>query len=203
MDQRIIRIAAGACLAATAGLGLAGCSLLPGGGTATQPTSDQGSNSGTDQGSGSGSTSGSGSSTSGAGTESTAGSDSGSGSAATDEGTMVESLDLRAGDCFNQPEGDQESLGEVAVVDCAAPHSFEVFHTVTVTGDTFPGDSALETQADSECGPRFDSWVADSSKFGYRYAPPSQQTWEQADDRVILCVAAPMDGGQTTGSAGK
>lgn len=198
MNQRIIRLAAGTCLAAAAGLGLAGCSLLPGG-TTTQATSDTGSSNGSGS---------NGSGSNGSGTTTTMGSDSGSsnGSGSTsgaDAGSTENVFDIHEGDCLNLPDSSADSVTDVTVVPCEQSHQYEIYAEVIMTGDTYPGDTAVESQGTDQCGSRFDSWVADSSKFDYTFMPPSQESWEQVNDRTILCMAMPLSGDTSTGSAGK
>lgn len=139
----------------------------------------------------------------------TAGPTSGSGSsqgspASTQQPGSTESVfDVHEGDCLSIPETSDGMVSDVTTVPCSAAHEYEVFAEITVTGTTFPGEQALENQGDTECGAKFTSWVADSNEFGYTFLPPSQESWEGNNDRIILCVAQPTAGGQTSGSAAK
>ncbi|MGC5254665.1 hypothetical protein, partial [Escherichia coli] len=62
------------------------------------------------------------------------------------------------------------------VLDCAQPHTYEVFSSFLVDDGTFPGDDALQTQATDRCGAVFGDFVgipyADSA-LDYSYVSPT------------------------------
>ena len=88
------------------------------------------------------------------------------------------------------------------VLDCAEPHTYEVFSSFLVDDGAFPGDDALQTQATDRCGAVFGDFVgipyADST-LDYSYVAPTEDTWAQGD-REILCLIFDPVAGQTTGS---
>ncbi len=123
--------------------------------------------------------------------------------AATSTGSAASVFDLIVGDCFDT--GDISTVDLVTIVDCDAPHAYEVFGTTdyeTAGDETYPGDDVLSNAADEFCRPAFEAYVGisygDSELFG-TFINPSDQTWPQGD-RKILCVANTRDQGPITGS---
>lgn len=193
VNKRIARVAGAALVAGIATTSLAGCSLIElvtGGSKPTSTTSQSGGESTQGTSNGGGST-----------TESTSSSSGGSGS--NDSGYSASIYDVKVGDCFTVPAS-ATLIDEITMYSsCDAPHQYEAYFTATMTGTTYPGDSAVSKFADEQCAPEFDKWVKDSSKYDYFYISPSQESWEQSNDREILCVVEARNGSESTGSAGK
>ena len=107
---------------------------------------------------------------------------------------------LMVGDCMN--EVSEELVSEVPVVPCDQPHDEEVFFDLTLEGDEYPGDDVIQTQADDACLAQFEPFVGmayDSSALGFYAYRPSQESWEQMDDRIVSCVIYDP-AGQVTGT---
>ena len=88
---------------------------------------------------------------------SSAGSDAASASVAS---TDKSSFDLAVGDCFDTE--DLSAVTRVSVVDCAGPHTYEVFGAAPVPAGasaSFPGADALNAAADAACRPDFEAYV--------------------------------------------
>jgi hypothetical protein len=124
-----------------------------------------------------------------------------------DDGTVVESNEgadvftIKVGDCFNYgASGD--TVSEVDIVPCDDAHDYEAYESVIMDGDTYPGETATQDQADADCLAPFESYVGisyDSSTLNYTSFYPTQDTWDQLNDREILCLVTDPNG-QTTGS---
>ena len=107
---------------------------------------------------------------------------------------------LMVGDCMN--EVSEELVSEVPVVPCDQPHDEEVFFDLTLEGAEYPGDDLIQTQADDACLAQFEPFVGmayDTSTLGFYAYRPSQESWEQMDDRVVSCVIYDP-AGQVTGT---
>lgn len=107
---------------------------------------------------------------------------------------------LRVGDCMNQVS--EELVSEVPVVPCDQPHDEEVYFDFTLTGDEFPGDDTIQTQADDTCLVEFDRFVGlayDSSTLDFYAYRPSEESWTQLSDRIVSCVIFDP-AGQVTGT---
>lgn len=107
---------------------------------------------------------------------------------------------LMVGDCMN--EVSEEVVSEVPVVPCDQPHDEEVFFDLTLEGDVYPGDDAIQSQSDDACLAQFEPFVGtayDVSTLAFYAYRPSQDSWEQMDDRVVSCVIYDP-AGQVTGT---
>ena len=105
-------------------------------------------------------------------------------------------LDLEVGDCLRSADLSAAPAVDVAL-DCAEPHDAEIFASTEMPDGPYPGIDALREAADDFCLPRFEEFVGvaylDSDLEAYPLLP-SEDTWNSAGDREILCVlVAPED----------
>ncbi len=119
---------------------------------------------------------------------------SGSGSTSTD-GPKSDVFSVTVGDCLNDENsvGNDGTVTEVPIVDCAVSHDSEVIASQKIDeGDgTFPGDNTVKVDADRQCIAPFESFVGaalDTTALDYTYYFPSEESWGTGD-REILCVA--------------
>jgi hypothetical protein len=87
------------------------------------------------------------------------------------------------------------------VVRCTEPHDGEVFATFPISGDTFPGDATVTSQAEDGCVERLRSYapkVAEDQNTRLYYLHPTAASW-LTGDREVMCVALSATG-KTTGS---
>jgi hypothetical protein len=118
--------------------------------------------------------------------------------------TRKSAFDLAVGDCFDT--GDLSGVTDVTVVDCAAPHAYEVFGVNAVPGDasaTFPGNDALSATADGACRTAFRAYVGvdfNASEWYGTFLNPSESTWATGD-REIVCVLHTQAKTAVTGTA--
>ena len=83
--------------------------------------------------------------------------------------------ELEVGDCVKN-YGQQE-VERLDTVDCDDPGAFIVASTFEVTGHTsFPGDIELQRIAVERCSLESTNWLV-----------PTEESWEEADDRLIVC----------------
>ncbi len=127
-----------------------------------------------------------------------------------DAGEVIEGGDLgafriRIGDCFvDSIEGTFE---EVGAVPCSQLHRSEVYAAFNLPGDedaAYPGDISLSADAEQGCYDRFTRFVGvayESSVYGFGTITPSQGSWEELDDREVMCTIFLYDGTMKTGSA--
>jgi Septum formation len=119
----------------------------------------------------------------------------------------VSSTQLKVGDCFNyanttDANGDPVNLP--APVDCAQPHSDEVFSVFDYPGaGGFPGYEAIGALQQTHCEADFKSFVGvewGRSSYTISYAGPTEQSWASGD-HAIHCLLEDASGGTLTGSA--
>jgi hypothetical protein len=116
----------------------------------------------------------------------------------------VAANDLEVGDCVK----DEETLNsaDVESSDCEEDHVFELIGKFDVDDeDEYPGEAALTEEGTTRCqGDIFEEYVgvpyAESAEVYASAVPPSEETWNDADDRTILCFAHTQDLAETTGS---
>lgn len=123
-------------------------------------------------------------------------------------GTNVSVFTVNVGECFEAPGEVQAELSKIRRVPCAAQHVREAYAIVdykapagTTSTDAYPGADALSVYAKGVCAQQYKPYVGvdylDSSLF-FTYLFPSARSWEQDDDRKIICfvttTGAPLTG---------
>lgn len=122
------------------------------------------------------------------------------------ESGQVSVFDLSEGDCWNNVPDEGQETETVDAVPCTEPHESEVFAVFDVDlGEEWPGIDAVTAEAETQCVQRFEGFVGltyDQSVLNLFYFNPIEESWNQLDDREVVCVVldptAPA--GQTTGS---
>lgn len=115
-------------------------------------------------------------------------------------GQDVFSIDV--GTCFDDQE--EEFVTSVPEVDCAQPHDNEVFALITYDeSDVYPGRDQMNERGRELCIEQFETYV------GLPYAEsdlevfpitPSEDSWNNRDDREIVCALYALDFSKLTGS---
>ncbi|MCU0274963.1 MAG: septum formation family protein [Acidimicrobiales bacterium] len=112
---------------------------------------------------------------------------------------------LEVGQCVDDfGSGTGSEVTEVPTVDCAQPHTYEVYATFDLEGDEYPGLDQVETLAGEGCYERFEAYVGlayESSALDINYLYPLEDEWNQAVDREVVCFLFNLDGSPLTGSA--
>ena len=106
--------------------------------------------------------------------------------------------DLKAGDCISEmvtgtKHGETGSTG-AKLVDCSAPHKYEVTGTGQSTASTY-AEASTSDEVTAVCNPVLEKYVGSSSKAKkYRVAAltPSQSSWDQGDHSLV-CFAQNRD----------
>ena len=103
--------------------------------------------------------------------------------------------EARVGDCYDEDEG-ADRPRTLAAVPCAGPHDREVFHRFELAGDRYPGTEAVGVDAAEACLDAFSGYVGipyTRSVLAAYPIVPSEETWEEDDDRTVLCVLGQED----------
>lgn len=112
-------------------------------------------------------------------------------------GKPVSVFSIEPGQCFVTPTTVKADLDKVDRTPCSAPHTQEAYATVRYTAadgstpEDYPGAAALTTFAQSACAQRFGPYVGVSyldSKLFFTFLLPSARSWQQGDDRTIVCL---------------
>lgn len=124
-------------------------------------------------------------------------------------GATAEGLrSLDPGQCFDLPKDDPEAEDRaVWVVDCAQPHTHEVFDVIPYAGPVlkgggYAGTAAVQDWAEQACFERFEPFVGvpwTRSDLEIESWWPSEESWGRSD-RSVICTVFPQNGGRTTGT---
>jgi hypothetical protein len=105
------------------------------------------------------------------------------------------------GDCIESLSAG--SVTEIPTVDCDEPHQAQVIGTFDHEGDDFPGTAAIEATAVEECTEAFEEFVGApflETSLSPSSLNPTEETWNEADDRETICLATRDDGEDLTES---
>lgn len=112
----------------------------------------------------------------------------------------VFSIDV--GTCFDDTEAEQVS--SVPEVDCSEPHDNEVFALINYTeSESYPGEDTMNERGKELCIAQFDAYVGLSypeSDLEVYPITPSETSWNNQDDREIICALYALDLSKLTGS---
>jgi Septum formation len=101
----------------------------------------------------------------------------------------VSAFDLHEGDRFDLPKPNGE-VSDVSGVPCTDPHDAEVFSAFDIEGDEFPGQQTVIQDAERGCRARFADFIGvtyQKSVLEMQYLYPTEQSWNTADDREVIC----------------
>jgi len=125
-----------------------------------------------------------------------------------DGGDVVEGGDvgvfrLRVGDCVQLPGGidggEAEEVAALEAISCTEEHTGEVVlveNQFFGDPDEFPGEEEAFRLADPRCIAALDAYTGtdfETSPFGYYALTPTQSTWDQVDDRELVCIGLTLD----------
>ncbi|WP_168627910.1 septum formation family protein [Cryobacterium sp. BB307] len=105
---------------------------------------------------------------------------------------------LKVGDCFNEGTLVNDEVADVPIVECSEPHLYEVTKSVILEDGDYPGEDEVVGQAEDECFVAFEDYIGasweQSGSLDYSYFVPTTETWNDADDREILCLVVDLEG---------
>jgi hypothetical protein len=89
-------------------------------------------------------------------------------------------------------------------VPCSELHRGEMFLKFDMPGGTFPGEEAINAAVVARCqGAEFTAYVGQAYATSSVYlspVTPTEETWDEAADREVLCFLVEQDGSERTGS---
>lgn len=109
------------------------------------------------------------------------------------EGDLTDIDALRAGDCFNVPDGDL--MGERPLtykIDCARVHHGEVTASSLTATAAAPESAAADRKSEDACWQAqdayaMDTWAVPADAEMFYYAP-SRESWRQGDRRLVCVI---------------
>ena len=120
---------------------------------------------------------------------------------ASTKGRTIHSTELQVGDCYNYDDSETQ-VSNVEVVDCSAPHQYEVYSNYQITQSTFPDESTMKSEQYAACHDTFETYVGvpyDQSQYDVTMLTPTENSWAQGD-HAITCSLAAKDDSLITGS---
>lgn len=122
---------------------------------------------------------------------------------AEEEGIAVNFLELNVGDCFDIPSS--LPAGEaLRYSSCEVLHQYEAYAQFTAAEGEFPGTDAIDAFANESCEPAFREFVGEAwqqSTYDFQFIVPSEATWDELQDRSVLCMVTQLNELPWTGSA--
>ncbi|MCP5026934.1 MAG: hypothetical protein GY929_11690 [Actinomycetia bacterium] len=118
------------------------------------------------------------------------------------EAGEVGAFRIQVGDCLQDP-GDG-LIESVAAVPCSEAHEFEAYHSFDVSFVEWPGEAAISEEAGVGCYDQFFPFVGmkyEQSIYEFTWLEPTKDSFEQIDDKEVLCLVTPYEGGTKTGTA--
>jgi hypothetical protein len=106
-------------------------------------------------------------------------------------------FDFNVGDCFQYPQvqtaGGATGIADVQAVPCYTPHDNEVFYLHDLSGQfaDFPGEAQVDDASSAACQAQFQAYVgqaSESSRLNYTWLSPTSETWDDNDDREVVCA---------------
>ena len=108
------------------------------------------------------------------------------------------------GDCVSNDLVGGGTIEEFDIVDCTDSHRAELFFKFDMPDGDFPGQEAINAAVVEQCqGSAFEDYVGTPYAESAVYVSPvtpTEQTWNDADDREVLCFAVAQDGSESTES---
>ena len=110
-------------------------------------------------------------------------------------------FEIQTGDCFTS-SGDPDVV-TVTGVPCDEPHEAQAYGAFQLEGEDYPGDDETSGLATEGCeGERRDSFVGDPTAQAvallFDAIRPTEESWNDLDDREVICVALAADGSELT-----
>lgn len=109
---------------------------------------------------------------------------------------------MEVGLCFDDEEETGGEVSSVPDVPCEEPHDNEVFALIQYTGETFPGQDAMQAEAKDLCIGDFEAYVGlayEESELEVYPLVPTPGSWDNGD-REIICALYALDLSELTGS---
>jgi hypothetical protein len=118
----------------------------------------------------------------------------------------LDAFEIAVGDCIVDEAAASEEVVEVSsvtAVPCSRPHDAEAYSAFDLPDGDFPGDEEVAAAGDERCLEDFESFIGtpfEESRYDIFTIHPSEQTWNEMDDREVVCLVIDPEGGKLEGS---
>lgn len=102
----------------------------------------------------------------------------------------LQAFDLRAGDCFDLKDPDEELIEQVEAKPCTEVHEFEMFLVADMADGGYPSVEAMDDFVLENCVPAFGEFVGrdyELSVLDIFWLTPTEESWTSGD-RAIQCA---------------
>jgi len=110
--------------------------------------------------------------------------------------------DLRAGDCFDLKDPDEELIEEVEAKVCTEPHEYEMIFVGDMPSGPYPSLDQMDDFALANCIPAFEAYIGfswEDSRYYMTHVTPTEDGWNDGD-HAIQCAAYDPDNAELTAS---
>ncbi|WP_159621683.1 septum formation family protein [Ruania rhizosphaerae] len=107
------------------------------------------------------------------------------------------------GECIMYDDLNSQSITEIDPIDCTEEHDAQFFYKFDMDDGDFPGRDGISAAAEEGCLAEFEPFVGtdfQESALYVNFIGPSEESWNDANDREILCVLYLNDGSMATES---
>jgi len=112
------------------------------------------------------------------------------------EPTDIAALNLRVGDCANDPNlaelqgSETVQTFELEVVPCEQAHDIEAYHGFDLPEGDYPGRQVVIREAEEKCSREAVRFIGGTGRptLSLSYYYPEETSWQLYDDRLVLCV---------------
>jgi hypothetical protein len=118
------------------------------------------------------------------------------------EGGGVGAFVIKNGDCINLPSNAAQ-VQSVEGVPCSSAHDAEVYYLFDLAGDAYPGPDWVSESAVNGCLTAFHPFVGkayEQSELDIYWLEPTEDSWNEIDDREIACMVVALDSSKLTGT---
>lgn len=117
----------------------------------------------------------------------------------------IDAFSMQLGDCFDDADdaAEVDEVFGVAGVPCDQPHDNEVYAIFDTVLTEFPGSEVMGETATDACIERFEAFVGldyPSSQLDVFPMYPTVESWNQRDDREIVCALYDLSLEKLTGT---
>jgi len=121
----------------------------------------------------------------------------------------IDAFQIQVGDCFNDNndisgQDDTVEVTGVAGIPCEQAHDNEAYAKFDVDLPQYPGNDDMFDSAFESCMEQFEPYVGrdyQSSLLDILTLYPTEQSWNQMNDREVICVLVHMENQKLTGSS--